>query len=573
MEHKDLKKRYSKIDSHRGAVILIVLLAIVLLSFSAYVFAELMLVESVVSSTFAQETQARSAAESGVEYVAAILNDRRSSGHVDLYNNPELFQNVPISGVLNSHQPPGQPTFCVVAPFQGNSPQLRFGLVDESKRFNLNCLPLHKRQSILARKRLLSIDKMTPQIADAILDWLDEDDEPREFGAEQSYYQSLNPPVNCRNSRIDLLSDLLQVRGVTAELLYGEDTNHDGWLDATENDGAETFPVDNSDGVLSQGWSAELTTFGGKSNYGPDGFQKIDLNQPSLAKLYDELAAEFDENIARFVIAYRMEGPIDSEDFPDEYADSDYGNSDYGNSDYGNDEFGNDEFGNDDYELADAQRRTAEQTNESADDIRALFNLANQNRGGIDLTIEPSYRVRSLYDLFGSAVRLLIDNKDTILDSPWSADPSTIASRIPLLDQKLDTDNGNDLAPFVNVNQSSLDVLMTVPGMDREVAKMIIAARPISGTAIPESRRSSTAWLLTEGIINLQQLRRIAPYITVRGDVFRVDVVGFAGGANSPVSRVSAILDATYQPVRIIHFRDLPVLSSNSRRFFTYREE
>ena len=542
---------------------MIVLLAIVLLSFSAYVFAELMVVEAVVSSTFAQETQARSAAESGIEYVAALLDDRRSSVQIDLYNNPDLFQNVPISGILDTHRPPGQPAFCVVAPYHGASSQLRFGLGDESEKLNLNSLPLHKRQRILARKRLLRIEKMTPQIADAILDWLDEDDEPREFGAEQPYYHSLNPPINCRNSRIDVLSDLLQVRGVTPELLYGEDTNHDGWLDASENDGADTFPDDNSDGVLNRGWSAKLTAFGGKSKYGTDGLRKIDLNQPSLAKLYDQLAGELDENIARFVIAYRLEGPIESEDLPDEYEDNDYGNS----------EGVNYEFGNDDYDLADVQRRSDEQTNESDDDIRALFKLANQKRGGIDLAIEPIYRIRSLYDLFGSAVRVVVDGQDTILDSPWSADPSTIASQIPLLDQKLDTHSGNELAPLVNVNQCSLDVLMTVPGMTREVANTIIAARPITDASNAGFRRNSTAWLLTEGIINLKQLRRIAPYITVRGDVFRIDVVGFAGGANSPVSRVSAVIDATYRPIRVTYFRDLPVLSNNSGRFFTSREK
>ena len=34
---------------------------------------------------------------------------------------------------------------------------------------------------------------MTEEIADAILDWLDEDEEPREYGAESDYYSSLSP--------------------------------------------------------------------------------------------------------------------------------------------------------------------------------------------------------------------------------------------------------------------------------------------------------------------------------------------------------------------------------------------
>ena len=86
---------------------------------------------------------------------------------------------------------------------------------------------------------------MTPQTADAILDWIDRDEEPREFGAERSYYTAmgLRPP---RNGRLTSLEDLLQVRGVSPEWLYGNDLNRDGLLDQRESDDSGRFSFGSS---------------------------------------------------------------------------------------------------------------------------------------------------------------------------------------------------------------------------------------------------------------------------------------------------------------------------------------
>jgi len=62
-------------------------------------------------------------------------------------------------------------------------------------------------------------------ILDAIKDWIDEDNEVTSFGAENSYYQSLDRPYSCRNAPFETLEELLLVKGITPELFYGtEDT-------------------------------------------------------------------------------------------------------------------------------------------------------------------------------------------------------------------------------------------------------------------------------------------------------------------------------------------------------------
>ena len=58
-------------------------------------------------------------------------------------------------------------------------------------------------------------------IMDAIKDWIDADNEPTRFGAEDAYYQALEKPYPCKNAPLEFLEELLLVRGITKELFYG----------------------------------------------------------------------------------------------------------------------------------------------------------------------------------------------------------------------------------------------------------------------------------------------------------------------------------------------------------------
>jgi len=59
-------------------------------------------------------------------------------------------------------------------------------------------------------------------VVDSILDWIDPDDFYRVNGAENSYYQSLKEPYDCKNANFDSIEELLLVRGVTPALFYGK---------------------------------------------------------------------------------------------------------------------------------------------------------------------------------------------------------------------------------------------------------------------------------------------------------------------------------------------------------------
>jgi general secretion pathway protein K len=67
-------------------------------------------------------------------------------------------------------------------------------------------------------------DEEVTGIIEALIDWIDEDDEPLGFGgAESSYYQGLEKPYTPRNSPMEFVEELLLVRGITPELYYGTD--------------------------------------------------------------------------------------------------------------------------------------------------------------------------------------------------------------------------------------------------------------------------------------------------------------------------------------------------------------
>lgn len=64
-------------------------------------------------------------------------------------------------------------------------------------------------------------------ISDSILDWIDTDKNHRLNGAEDDYYRTQNPPYYAKNGPIETIDELLKIRGITEEILYGPKENND----------------------------------------------------------------------------------------------------------------------------------------------------------------------------------------------------------------------------------------------------------------------------------------------------------------------------------------------------------
>jgi general secretion pathway protein K len=64
-------------------------------------------------------------------------------------------------------------------------------------------------------------DVQVRAVVDSIIDWTDLDDEHQPEGAESEYYSRLDPPYEAKNNLINSPEELLGVKGMTSDLLYG----------------------------------------------------------------------------------------------------------------------------------------------------------------------------------------------------------------------------------------------------------------------------------------------------------------------------------------------------------------
>lgn len=98
--------------------------------------------------------------------------------------------------------------------------RMSYRITDEESRLNLNRTTQDTLRRLLSE---LGVERETRDIiVDSILDWRDANEEYRLNGAETAYYETLTPPYRSKNADFDSVEELLQVRGVTREILYGQ---------------------------------------------------------------------------------------------------------------------------------------------------------------------------------------------------------------------------------------------------------------------------------------------------------------------------------------------------------------
>ena len=126
--------------------------------------------------------------------------------------------------------------------------------------------------------------------------------------------------------------------------------------------------------------------------------------------------------------------------------------------------------------------------------------------------------------------------------------------------ETLTTTDAESIPGRVNINQAPRAVLMGLPGMPVTAVDAILANRdPAAGSTRPE--RQQATWLLSEGYVDLEEMRALAPYVTGQGAAYRAQVVGgFESGG--PVRRLEVVLDASVLPPRIAMRRDLSPLGA-----------
>ncbi len=116
-----------------------------------------------------------------------------------------------------------------------NRGQGGMNIIDHSGRLQVNSLITRKEDEWVVNEEqekvwinLLSAEEFelgeeeATGIVEALIDWIDEDDEALGFGgAESSYYQGLETPYAPRNGPMEFIEELLLVRGISPEMYHG----------------------------------------------------------------------------------------------------------------------------------------------------------------------------------------------------------------------------------------------------------------------------------------------------------------------------------------------------------------
>ena len=192
----------------KGIALIITLWVLTILSVVAFSFAYLARLEMKISGYERSRLVALGLAQAGIELaIEEIANDLNA---YDSFDEEWRQRFVDEEGSLREIEIEDEEGEVV------GSYTLRIS--DEEGKININAGDeLSKERMLDELFRLLDLEEHGA-IRDSILDWLDPDDLHRIEGAEDSYYESLDPPYECKDGPLDVLGELLMVKGITPEL-------------------------------------------------------------------------------------------------------------------------------------------------------------------------------------------------------------------------------------------------------------------------------------------------------------------------------------------------------------------
>jgi len=209
----------------------------------ALVFSRSMRVEAIATANHVSTLETEETAKGAKAFIKARIN---SDDDTDIKLNGETSTSYKAISA-------GKGYFWLLRPELGDDNTYAYGIRDEAAKVNLNTA---------GYEMLMKLPRMTSELAASIIDWRDEDSEVNENGgAEDNYYLLRKHPYKCKNDDFETVEEVLLVKGASLEILFGEDTNRNGVLDANEDDGDESPPDDNKNGRLDPGIYDYVTVY------------------------------------------------------------------------------------------------------------------------------------------------------------------------------------------------------------------------------------------------------------------------------------------------------------------------
>ena len=254
-------------------------------------------------------------------------------------------------------------------------------------------------------------------------------------------------------------------------------------------------PNDNQIGQVGEDasipWSRFLTVRSAEKNETYEGLQRVHLNSTDLFELHTSLVELIDVETANFVILARQYG---------------------------------------------IQSRT------KSDNGTGSSSAKSPSGYPIDLTIPPVYEIESLLEIVGATIRIEdveAPENSIVVASPYSGQTTNLDQRLETFLDETTVSRKLVIQGRVNINLAPLEVLLSVPGIDEELANQILAVRE------GQKHNSKTCfWLLSNRLVNMEQMKSLIPSITNRGEIASFMFGGWSHPNDAPMV-YDAMVDAT----------------------------
>ena len=497
--------------SRPGYVLFAVLIVAVVLTLVAYQYAEAMTGQLQAAVRAHEIEQAKANAVSGVHWACSVLSDPNSIGT----NFSDAADKFSAQKVGDSSGGYGGGMFSVMNVADTgdgtNTYTRRYGLSDESGKININALILLDPTGQLLHDTLMKLANMTEDIADAIVDWVDADSTTRPAGAEDDYYSGLAPAYRIKNGPLNSLEELLLIRDITPDLLYGADRNRNGVQDTNETSDGSGF---------TRGWSEFLTCYGRELNTDSTGVQRINLNDTDVKKCSDALTVAVGQELSDYIMYFRFSGTS----------------------------------------------TTAPATlpaNQVAAPVSSLRDLVKSR---VDGNFPSRRKISSVLTIVGTQIPLARapntpPNIPTQVVACPINDTESLKKIVQVLLDKCTVSEDLELTPSINVLTAPKEVLAALPGLADSDVTNLMSSRPAPG-----GTDDTAAWMLTQANLDVTKFRNIARFVTGRSGAYRVQSIGYFAQTNGPTARCEAVIEyvvstdannVTQGRPRIVYFREL----------------
>lgn len=218
-----LSTEHRALNTNKGSILVAVLWSLFFLASLAMVISASIEPQLVLAARLRDRTVLRQWARAAVARAAIELRADETDGYDGYFDswshNEEAFKNMAMTdgGYFSlEYSLPGEEG-TEEETDEENEGTRYYGLMDEEGRININKVPAN----VLARLFELAAEMSSQEaadLADAIVDWRDEDDDPSTNGAENSYYEALDPSYACKNADFEVAEELFLVRDMTSDI-------------------------------------------------------------------------------------------------------------------------------------------------------------------------------------------------------------------------------------------------------------------------------------------------------------------------------------------------------------------